>query len=398
MSAPTRPTVTASVVTPTLRARARLARPLIILVIVVLAVLGAGALLPRLGEDPRVLSPTSTMPDGAQALVRVMERRGIDVVSPDGPADALARAERPGTTLVVVFPARMQPDVAQALAGAPNLVLVGTEQSFGPVAGVSGLTPDAQGEQPPSGTSAEAGPGCSADSGQRAGSVTAGAYGVRADDTWQVCFPLGTATAAGAPALHAYAQKQSAGSFRAVIADSRLLRNSAVAEFGNAALAINAIARTPHVVWYIADYADSMTDVPTPTPAWMIPSLIVLGGAGLVAAMARGRRLGRLVPEDLPSAVPATETVVGRGRLLRRSRDRGHAALALRTATATRLAARLGVPPGSGADELRDALARAGIDPGRAQALLWGPPPTTDRALVDLADALSDLEEDLRHD
>ncbi len=402
MTAPAGPAV--RVVTPTVRARARLARPMAILVVVVLAVLGATMILPRLDEDTRVLSPANAAPDGARALARVLEAHGIDVRTAQGPADALAQASMPGTTLVVVFPQRMAPDVAEALRQVSDRVDVGTEQMAGPLDAESGpaggLTPDAEGLQPALGTPVDAGADCASSAALRAGQVTRGAYGVRVDGTWRACFVLdaGAGTGTGTGPLYAYAEKQTADAFRAVIPDSRLLRNGAVDEFGNAALAINAIARTPRAVWYLADWDDSMTAVPTPTPGWLIPLLIVLGGAGLFAAAARGRRLGRLVPEDLPSAVPATETVIGRGRLLRRSHGAAHAARALRLATATRLAARLGVPPQASEEQLLAALARAGIDPARAHDALWGPPPTTDQALVDLADALSRLEEDIRHE
>ena len=53
---------------------------------------------------------------------------------------------------------------------------------------------------------------------------------------------------------------------------------------------------------------------------------MLLGGAVLVLALVRGRRLGALVPADLPVVVRAVETTQSRAALYRRSADRGRAA------------------------------------------------------------------------
>ena len=379
----------AGVVTPTAGRRLRGARPFLVLVLVLLACLLATTLLPGTDEDPRALSTTNTTDSGARALVQVMRARGIDVVAASGARDAVRRASEPDTTLVVVFPDHAADEVATALAGADRVVYIGTEQSYGDL--LPGLTPDASGTQTDSGTPVAPGSSCTLSAPRRAGSVTRGVYGVHAGGDWEGCYDLGGG-------MYAYAERDTPTGSQVVIPDSRLVRNGWVAEFGNAALAINAIARTTHVVWYLPEYSDTLEDAPTPEPAWLLPALLLLCGAGLVAALARGRRLGRLVPEELPSHVPAAETVAGRGRLLRRSGDRAHAARALRADTARRLARRLAVPEGAPPEQLHAALVRAGVDPARAQVLLWGPPPTTDQALVDLAGELTRLEEDIRHD
>lgn len=377
------------VVTPTARTGMRLARPALILCLVVVAVLAAGTLLPDRDEDSRALSPSNTTPDGAQALVQVMRAHGIDVRAASSAVEAVRLGARADTTLVVVFPGRSAPDVTDAIGALPSVVEIGTEQASQTVAG--GPTPGSRGAQPAPGTPVRPGAECSATPALRAGPVTLGAYGVSSATGWQVCYPLGDD-------LWAFAQSQDGERYRAVIPDSRLVRNAVVVEFGNAALAINAIARTDHVVWYLAQPEDSMSAPVTVAPDWMAPSVVLACAAGLVMALARGRRLGRLVPEDEPSHVPAAETVRGRGRLLRRSHDRAHAARSLRTDTALRTAARLGVPVGAPPEQLHAALVRAGIAPARAEALLWGRPPTSDQDLVDLADELARLEEDIRHD
>ncbi|GDY74619.1 hypothetical protein SAV31267_041040 [Streptomyces avermitilis] len=60
--------------------------------------------------------------------------------------------------------------------------------------------------------------------------------------------------------------------------------------------------------------------------------------AAALAALWRARRLGPLVPERLPVAIRASETVEGRARLYRKANARDRAAAALRSTTRTRLA------------------------------------------------------------
>ncbi|MDR1806680.1 MAG: DUF4350 domain-containing protein, partial [Propionibacteriaceae bacterium] len=111
------------------------------------------------------------------------------------------------------------------------------------------------------------------------------------------------------------------------------------------------------------------------------------------------RRLGPLVPEPLPVAVPASEAAAGLARLYRQAGARGHAAAGLRAATAGRLAARLGLPPNAQPATVGERLGLAlGRDPGTIVGLLYGPPPATDAELVALAQQLHEVESEAHHD
>ena len=90
--------------------------------------------------------------------------------------------------------------------------------------------------------------------------------------------------------------------------------------------------------------------------AWTGPAVALVGLAVVLLALARGRRLGRLVREPLPVVVRAIETTESRGRLYRRAGDRGRAAQVLRAGTAARLSRRLAVPPGAAAASLVQAV------------------------------------------
>ena len=109
----------------------------------------------------------------------------------------------------------------------------------------------------------------------------------------------------------------------------------------------------------------------------------------VVLALWRARRLGRVVPEPLPVVVRASETTEGRGRVYRAARARGTAADALRVAARARLSTRLGQPDQAGL--LAVTAERSSRGAAAVEALLYGPDPSDDDALVRLADELDTL-------
>jgi hypothetical protein len=122
--------------------------------------------------------------------------------------------------------------------------------------------------------------------------------------------------------------------------------------------------------------------------------LATLAAALLLLLLWAGRRLGPAVSEPLPVEVRSGETVLGRGRLYQRAKARGPAAEVLRRAALRRIEPALGLDPDHTADDVTAAVAaRTGHDPARVGGLLYGPAPTHDDELLDLArglDALAD--------
>ena len=96
--------------------------------------------------------------------------------------------------------------------------------------------------------------------------------------------------------------------------------------------------------------------------------------------------------------VPAAETLIGKARLLRTQRAYGHAASALRSACASRIASSLGVSTSADRNALTQAFTLRGLPPTRYEALLWSPPPVNEAALVQLANDLDAFEKEIRHD
>jgi hypothetical protein len=93
--------------------------------------------------------------------------------------------------------------------------------------------------------------------------------------------------------------------------------------------------------------------------------------------------------------VRASEAVEGRARLYRRAGAREHAAETLREAARARLRPLVGLPPDAAPAEVVDAVTSRVRRPG-VGALLYGPPPGDDAALVALARALDECEGEVR--
>ena len=160
---------------------------------------------------------------------------------------------------------------------------------------------------------------------------------------------------------------------------------------------MRALGHHDRVLWLDGQHLETPTVWNSQTtPVWLpvlILQLVVMAGA---LAIVQGRRFGRIMSEDLPVVVRSTETTVARGSLYRQGSDRPRAAEALRSGTALRLGAALGLPPGASRGDVIAAVAQAsGIVPATVDALLYGPPPSSDRALATLAVQLDQLESEV---
>jgi hypothetical protein len=185
-----------------------------------------------------------------------------------------------------------------------------------------------------------------------------------------------------------------------------ILFNDRLDKLGNASLALQLLGSRPHLVWYLPSLSDTAATesgekkglfdlLPT---GWLWGTL-QLFIAALLAALWRARRLGPLVPEKLPVAIRASETVEGRARLYRKANARDRAAAALRSTTRTRLAPLVGVPVAQAhtPEALLPALSTHLHGDGQSlHSLLFGPPPSDDAALIALADQLDALEREVR--
>ena len=288
---------------------------------------------------------------GTMAVAELLRHEGISV-SKAGSISEARVASRRGATIAVVNAHRLSSEDKQALAQAGgDIAIIGAQGLAGAHASVS----------------------------------------LQGDDDAVGCFPVGDDR-------YAYATDPlPSGATLRVLPDPGPVTNAHLAQEGHAAMAVRALGHHDHVLWLDGQHLENPTVWNSPsTPPWLpvlIFQLMVIAG---VLAIVQGRRFGRIVSEDLPAVVRSTETTLARGSLYRQGSDRPRAAEALRSGTALRLGTTLGLPLGTPRRDMVDAVARAsGIDPATVDSLLYGPPPTNDRALAALAVQLDQLESEV---
>lgn len=346
-------------------------------------------------RDP--LDPRSATRSGAKALVRVLGQQGtrVDVVDR---ADGLdADALRDTTVLVDDSAGALDPAVARRLArSAPHVVLLTTDDATLDAFGLDVLaaapvdddaTIDVADCAIPAAAAAEritgTGEGYRPPEGERAPSDT------------DFCAPTGT----GADRVAGLVRTPTAGGDVTLVGTTAAFRNDTIATAGNAAFALDLLGSGDRLVWYTPTAAspDAAPTLGSLAPPWVPGAMLLLVLVAVAAGVWRGRRLGPLVVERMPVVVRAAETTEGRARLYARTRDRTHALDTLRIAALHRIGRRLGLPRGAHVDEVVRAAARAtGRSDTLVGAVLVGGPTVDDRALVDGAAALDDLEHAVR--
>ncbi|WP_307858478.1 DUF4350 domain-containing protein [Microbacterium flavescens] len=379
--------------TPDSPRRARRVTTWIVIAVVLLIVGGIGAAIAAAGEwnERDELDPESAGPSGTRALVEVLRDRGLEVRVVRDRGDAAAALTGQTATLVLPDTPALSDEGLQNLADrADDLVLIDPRSRSldllipgADTAGFAGLD--------------RVDPDCDLPDAVRSGPVEPGVVLVPngAEETSapdvSACYPAGDGYGL-LVAPH--------GDGRAAAVDGTVLfTNDALADDGNAALAINLMGRHPLVVWYQPGLGDTdLTDTDPSlgelTPPWVSPVIVLLLVAGVAAGIWRGRRFGPLVAERLPVTVRASETTEGRARLYAQSRDALHAADQLRIGALGRLGKVLGLGPSASAPEIADAAAaRAGIDSGAARRILIDDVPATDAELVALSLQLRHLED-----
>ncbi|MEU9479779.1 DUF4350 domain-containing protein [Streptomyces sp. NPDC048191] len=345
------------------------------------------------------LDPRSADPYGSRAVAQLLAERGVStrVVTTLGGARAAAG---PDTTLLVAAPDlltnRQQTELRRATAtsgGRTILIAAGSSS-------VEHLAPGVAAD-PATSADTTLAPGCTLPEARRAGSADTG--GIRYTTTRlgaNSCYPSQRlATLLRIP-------ETSGSGDTVVLGAPDILYNDRLDKQGNASLALQLLGSRPHLAWYLpslsdasaTDSGDRKTFLDLLPSGWLWGTLQLLIAAAL-AAFWRARRFGPLVPERLPVAIRASETAEGRSRLYRKANARDRAATALRSATRTRLAPLVGVPVTQAhtPEALLPALSAHLTSDGQAlHALLFGPPPGDDAALLALTDQLDALEREVR--
>ncbi|MGH3353973.1 MAG: DUF4350 domain-containing protein [Nocardioides sp.] len=363
-------------------------RPLLVVAAAfVVAVVLAYVAAPKGGESYPPYDPESPDPDGARALVEVLEDHGVEVDIVRS-AKALAASEiGADTTVFVTGTDALGDDTASRLrerAGdASDLILAAPEPYVSAMLDIPYQVTQTS-ERVEAGCDEPRWKGLSIQADAVAAYDAGSCFGY---EDGAVLAPADGLTVWGAP---------------------QVLTNEQIVRADNAAVALRLLGNGDHLVWYVPSFEDtSPGEGGSPAsllPRWIQPSLWILLLAVIALAVARGRRLGPLAVEPLPVHVRAGETTRSLGRLYRRAGDRAHAATTLRHAARTRLAQRLRL----GRDATPEAVVRAvthrtGRPETEISALLLDAPYSdgagveTDHELITLANALAALEEEVRH-
>jgi hypothetical protein len=370
-------------------------------------ILVGGVVIALLGAGPAAtgqLDPRDVGPAGAHALAALLAGQGKHVSRVDSVTAALAQAREPGTAVVIADPGRIASSSLPRLSAARADLLI-IAPSRGALAGlVPGVTLAAVADV------ASYPPRCSWPGARLAGAADMGGLLLRspARGGWR-CYPADGAAAAGTAGTKAghgalpragYAsliRYQRGGRVITVLGTGTPLTNQDLGNNGNAALALNLLASDARVVWLMPEAAagtgarsGSVYGL-IPRPVYLVIAEIAV--ALVLAALWRMRRFGPLVFEPLPVLVRASETAEGHGRLYRSRRARGRAAAALRSASVARITTRTGLPQTASPEAVcRELARRTGRGEGEIRAMLFGPVPGDDAALVKLASDLDALE------
>ncbi|MEU7099135.1 DUF4350 domain-containing protein [Streptomyces longwoodensis] len=345
------------------------------------------------------LDPRSADPLGSRAVTALLADRGVTTRLVTTLAEARA-ATGPDTTLLVAVPDRLTERQQRLLhsattgSGGRTVLVAAGGWSVGTLA--PGVTAD-----PATSRDSTLDPGCDLPAARRAGPADTG--GIRYTSTRpdaDECYP-----SSRLPTLLRLPDTAGQGD-TVLLGGPDILLNERLDEQGNASLALQLLGSRPHLVWYLPSLSDTTATGPEDEKSFfdLVPSGWLWGTlqlfiAAALAALWRARRLGPLVPEQLPVAIRASETVEGRARLYRKANARDRAAAALRSTTRTRLAPLVGIPVAQAhtPEALVPALSAHLHGDGRPlHSLLFGPPPSDDADLVSLADRLDALEREVR--
>lgn len=389
----------------------------VLAVVLILVVAGITFAVVRSGTNHGQLDPRSTDPKGSRAVAELLKARGVTVTVATT-LDEVTAATGPDTTLLVAGPnlltrsQQLRLDAAaSASAGRTLLIAPGPGATPRLAPGVHAA--------PHQAVSALA-PSCELPAAQLAGTADMGGTRYTTQDAGAVtCYP-----AAGLPSLVVLPTGE--GGDTVILGSPDLLHNERLGKQGNASLALQLLGSRPHLVWYLPSLTDPSATTRDGSPGdgngapsedgarddasdesgfldlipsgWLWGTLQLALAAGL-AAVWRARRLGPLVKERLPVAIRASESAEGRSLLYRKANARDRAADALRAATRTRIAPLAGVPARDAhtPDALLAAVSARITTPDHdLRTLLFGTAPSTDAALVLLADQLDALEREVR--
>ncbi|MBX3104631.1 MAG: DUF4350 domain-containing protein [Microbacteriaceae bacterium] len=380
-------TIASTVKTPTLKGRLRSARFWLILSGAILALVALMFLMLRPSYPDAKLSAESPTPQGSKALAEVLKSQGVEVVAANSMKQVREFSNSPSDTTIFLY------DPNSFLSGLKLReltrvadVIVVMNPTFNQMLT---LTPEVAAAGKVSGSSSAS---CDFRPATQAETVTIDGYGFRLispNDDSEVCFPSQDGT-------YSLIKLKELDTTVIVLGTVSAFTNQEISKDGNAALAIGTLGSRSRLIWMLPSITESdlgyaqLSDL---APKWITPliafSLIVFVTAGIW----RGRRFGRLVPENLPVFVPASETVEGRARLYAASSAKLRALDSLRIGTISRLSKLCGLTNSATIDEVLSEVARLTKIPiAELNSLFLDLSPEGEKQLIQLSERLLEIE------
>lgn len=344
-------------------------------VLVIVAVLAIAISVLSGRNNQETMHPDSVAPDGAGALAAVMEDRGLTTTIAHS---ATAALEAGGTILVWDPDGILTRGQRQSLLDSGNRIIVvsadgrDADDWFSTSYPVTSQPADSPTEAT-----------CGLEWLDGITTVEGVTGGLGRDG----CFPVGAGSHLVSDANLVY------------FASPELFVNDNLDRADNAAVAIRALAATDRVTWLrpVAASVDeqAVRAVPPALTGALIGFVLLVLWYGVLVR----RPFGPLIAERLPVVVPSAESARGRARLYERGSNTAHAGAALRAGMIAVHAGRLGLPVNASPTSVTSRICQAsGWDWEAVQHLLYGPPPASDRELIDLATGLDTLSKELHHD
>lgn len=386
-----------TVTTPTVRRAAK--RSLYWIVVAAAAVVFALIGLLTVGStEPGgpILGADNASPSGSRALVQVLRHQGVEVIAVDS-LDAASRAadDAGGNASLFIYDVANYLSAEQladaAALSSSTIVLDPGSDALDAVAPFLATAGYAEGPLDAD---------CERGEVRRAGTITGHSNGYRLIGEVPFGTELGLClqsdTEVGSE-IYSYVRIETDDASLSILGTTGALSNMNIALEGNAAFALGLLGERDTLIWYLPSPADlppsesgGMDEL---TPTWVTPVVVLLILVTIAAAVWQGRRFGPLVIENLPVTVRSTETMEGRARLYAKSSARLRALDSLRLGTAQRLAQHCKLPRTASIDEIVFAVAAVtGRDIPGVRAILVDAHPHDDRHLIQLSDALLELE------
>jgi len=349
----------------------------LVLALVVLGTVGLLAIYDS-RTDSGALDPDAPTPDGSRALATLLRDRDVTVEQFSDSDRALTEARAGDTTILVPFPGLLGAQTLDDLADLPEsvrVVLVApdpfTLEDLDVGVEIASQEPFARVRDPD----------CDLPEAVSAGSAEIGGYKYSTPNDAVRCYGGSLVTVA------------EDGAEIVMLGAAEPLTNQRLDNDGNAALSLGLLSAHERVLWLIPTSPEPQADRPVTVtdllPDWVMPSVLLLLLASVLAGFWQSRRLGPPVSEPLPVVVRSAETVEGRARLYRRARASAEAYEALRAGALARLLPALGLGAEPDYRAVVEVVAsRSGRPLAEVHAVLYGPPPADDSGLVAAADLL----------